>query len=225
MKRRFSSLAVGLVVAIGCGDDDAAPATIATDARVDITLDPTTGALGADGVTEAYVAVTSVEILPCRDAGASLLERARGLFAIRAAHAHGATTPTLLGIPALANLAVGETLLVGSIAPPSTPFCTVRVTYGPADGDAKGMPTSKSALGRTLWVDAAGFKLTTTATRSVDIAVTSFVPGSLGRRTQLHVSRAADAALASIDADPDHIAETSALVLDRLVAATAAHTE
>ena len=227
MKVRFRAalVAAGLVVPFGCGsEEETAPSG---DARVDIVLDAAPDALGADATTHAYLAITSVEIVPCPT---SLGNRLRRAFAIASAHAHESTTPTRLGVSFLAPLgASGSSLTVGAIAPPRTPFCSVRVALGPADGDAKGMPADRSALGRTLWfvgrTGDAELRLTTTAVRTIELPVPSFVPGSLGRRTVLHLGRSAGNALAGVDPDPDHIAEASALVLDRLVATLAAHTE
>lgn len=215
----FAAVVAFLVVPVGCGDDHEHPST--TDARVNITLESSASALGVDA-TEALLGVTGVEIVPCADGGSAL----RRAFGLRTAHAHSTTTATRLGTPAVADLVTaGTPLLVGVIAPPSVSFCSVRVTYGPADADAVGMPASRSVLGRTLWASGANLRLTTTETRTIDVAVTPFVPGERGRRTELHVSRSPVDALAGIDRDPAKIAETSALVLDRLVQATTARTE
>lgn len=214
----FAAVVAFLVVPVGCGDDHEHPST--TDARVNVSLDASANALGAD-VAEALLGIESIEIVPCADGGSAL----RRWFGLRTAHAHSTTTATRLGVPAVADLVTAGTRLVGVIAPPPVSFCTVRVTYGPADADAVGMPASRSVLGRTLWADGTNLRLTTTETRTVDIPVTPFVPGDRGRRTELHVSRGPVDALAGIDRDPSKIAETSALVLDRLVQATTARTE
>lgn len=216
----FAAVVAVLVVPVGCGDDDHDHSST-TDARVNVTLEPSVSALGADA-TEALLAVTSIEIVPCEGGGSAV----RRMLGLRTAHAHSTTTATRLGTPAVADLVTaGTPLLVGVIAPPAVSFCTVRVTYGPADADAAGMPASKSVLGRTLWADGPNLRLTTTETRTIDVAVAPFVPGERGRRTELHIARGAVDALAGIDRDPAKIAEASALVLDRLVKATTARTE
>lgn len=230
MRPRVLAIVVAaLLCPVGCGDD-ANPAGTAADPRVDVILDASPDPLGAERVDEAFLAITAVEILPCVDAGATLRGHLRRSFGVRTALAHGATTPTRLGVPALDDLGpTAAALTVGTLAPPVVSYCRVRITFGPADGDAKRMPESRSALGRTLWfrgrAGGADVTLTTTEARTVDRVVPAFVPGAGGRRTFLHLARAAGKPLADLDTNPEHIASASVSVLERLVEATTARTE
>lgn len=202
----------------GCSDDPPAPK------EVDIVLESSPGALGSADVSAAWISIETVEIVPCDDAGAF---RWRDLFTIREAHAHQATTKTLLGVPVLDDLiGAARTVKLGTLEPPRVDFCKVRVTFGPADVDAIGMPANKAPVGRALWItgtEAAtppSFKLTTTTERVAELQVPRFRPGERGTRTSVHLSRTRGDALAGVDLSSSAIAESSNTVLGRLIDAT-----
>jgi hypothetical protein len=209
---------LGLVTAVGCEDADS------KDTGVDVVLDSAPGALGAASTSAAYLSLESVEMLPCGDASAF---RLRSLVAIRSAWAHDPGTPTRIGVPALDDLATAtKTVKLGTLTPPESTYCSVRLKFGPADADAVGMPSDRSVVGRTLWIAGrAGdppteFKLTTTETRTVEVPLPRFQAGDKGRRLTLHLSRPTGDALAGVDLAPSAIDESSRTVLDRLVGAT-----
>ena len=197
---------------------------------MDIVLESSTDALGVSSASAAYLSITGVELVPCDDAGATL--DWKQLFSVRTAWAHATNTPTRLGIPALDVVAGGpRTVTLGTLAPPAITFCNVRVTFGPADADAVGMPPDHAAVGRTLWVTgrakgaSTDFKLTTSETRSITLPVSPFRAGEHDRRSIVRLSRPGGDALAGVDLAASAIAEASGIVLDRLVDATHAEVQ
>lgn len=215
----------GWMTGIGCDAETTSKST-----PVDIVLDTSADALGASEVTAAFLAVTSIELVPCADTTSW-----RSLFSERVARAHTSTTATRLGVPVLDSVAgEAKTIRVGTIAPPATFFCTVRVTFGPADGDSIGMPSDRAPVGRTLWVsgralDTAGasvdFRLTSSEARTVDLTVPRFRPGDGGKGSVVHLSRPNGRAIDGVDLRPDQIASASRIVLDRLTSASQARVE
>ncbi len=83
------------------------------------------------GPANAWVTVDSVEIIECA-------QPAWSLQLISTAHAHGDDTSTKLGTTTVLPLDGGAAAF-GTLEPAAGDFCEVRVTFGPADGDAEGL--------------------------------------------------------------------------------------
>jgi len=107
-----------------------------------------------DGVTlaHAYVAVTSIELERCPD---EAIARAAELGWGGVAHAHTLGTPTRLGVPVVEDLLGPDDAprVVGTLAAPPGRYCSVRITVGPADSDALGLPSEPSMLGMSALLD------------------------------------------------------------------------
>lgn len=110
-------------------------------------------------VSKAYVNLSSVEIFGC-DAplASSFSERAtRGLREVftleRRAYAHTEGSPTKLGTPLVeAFTGQGNGAPVGELRPPAGRYCRVVQSLQAADGDARGLPTDLSMVGKSMYV-------------------------------------------------------------------------
>ena len=155
-------------------------------------------------VSKAYVNLSSLEIFSC-DAplASSFSDRAargiRDVFTLeRRAYAHTEGSPTKLGTPLVeAFTGQGNGSSVGELRPPAGRYCRVLQSLQAADGDARGLPTDVSMVGKTMYVagtyakggqapvpfeaestasfDASkdlAFELSTTGTRNVTVVLT-----------------------------------------------------
>jgi len=103
-------------------------------------------------VTRGWVTVSALEIVPCPT---SALRRVWSELGYGTAHAHTASRPTRIGDPTVVSArqdAGGRTLL-GTFQPPAARYCSLLITFAPADEDAALLPTEVDMVGKTLWLD------------------------------------------------------------------------
>ena len=98
----------------------------------------------------AFVALSSVELLPCPEPAA--WRWLRELSPVGTAYAHSASSPRQLGTPHVSTLerGDGEALELGTLRPPPGRYCWMHLVFSPADADAEGLPADGSMEGRTL---------------------------------------------------------------------------
>lgn len=195
---RIALLIVALAGATHCtvtGSDDSRAIEVDVLASSVAGAPEATTDLGFEvSVARALAAVETIELLPCEGSasvsGAGLLETI-GLIGV--AHAHSAVEPTRTGTPAVLPLAspAGGAIDVGPLEPPPGSYCAARITLGPADADAEGMPEDGALIGRTLLVEGtrvvegeepAGFRLHSSDRVVVDVPI-ELTLGDDGRRT------------------------------------------
>ncbi|MEM7447914.1 MAG: hypothetical protein AAF355_06710 [Myxococcota bacterium] len=105
-------------------------------------------------IDHSYLVVQSVELLPCENTAQvrhPWLE-SRYWLSHSKAYAHSEDLPTRIGAPAVIDLKSKKPILGGVFLPPPEHFCKVRVTVGPADWDAVGLPESVELVGRSASV-------------------------------------------------------------------------
>lgn len=132
-------------------------------------------------LTRGWVVVTGVEIFLCPTVGERLW---RLLRPVGVAWAHGVGSERKLAVPHASGLdrADGAPLPLGTLSPPPARYCRVRVTLGPADADAVGLPPAAAGValvGKSLWLegtvapagggDPVPFQLTSAAESFVDL--------------------------------------------------------
>lgn len=143
------SLAVVLLcalLALGCGSSvepgvslklESAPALVppelTTDLGYTVSLD------------QLAWTVARVEIEPCPSALRTLED-----FLVPNAVAHTGSSPTLSGEPIVASLLDPHSVTLATLHPPAAHYCTLHVTIGPADADAKGLAGERDMLGYSL---------------------------------------------------------------------------
>ena len=107
----------------------------------------------------AYLAIERFQLVECAPgagAGSAGAAARRALWPRGLALAHDLSgDPTVLGVPYIdsalrADFALGD---VGTMAPPPGRYCQVRVTIGPADTDALGMPDDIDMVGLSLYLE------------------------------------------------------------------------
>lgn len=98
----------------------------------------------------ALVSVVALEAIPCGDA--TVTGWWRGASLVSKAHAHGGTTPTRMAVPHVIDLLSTDTAQWTSALshPPPGAYCWVRLTIGPADRDAVGMPSDENLTDTAL---------------------------------------------------------------------------
>jgi len=102
-------------------------------------------------IEKAYFVVTGAELVVCEET--ALLPK--WLSFTGTAHAHTETTPTKSGVPYVidASEAVEEPAAIGTAMPPPGRYCTAKITIGPADTDAEGLPEEGPELvGKSLYL-------------------------------------------------------------------------
>jgi hypothetical protein len=67
--------------------------------------------------------------------------RLRALLSPVVAHAHSEGSPTRIGEPHVIDLRAANATELGEFEPPAGRYCSVRLTLGPADADAVGLPS------------------------------------------------------------------------------------
>lgn len=126
----------------------------------------------------ALFVVVSLEAIPCSPSETS--SAARVLAPLGVARAHGVPTPTRMAMHHVIDLLETRPSWAVSVShPPPDIYCWVRVTIGPADRDAIGLPADESLTdtaltirGRHGDVDAPPtqpFEVTSTRTQSIDV--------------------------------------------------------
>jgi len=104
-------------------------------------------------IDHAYIVIEEVELVPCEaTASAAIL---KFLDPVHTAHAHTTSTPTKSGVPFVvdASEAMEAAGSVGEVSPPPALYCSLKVTIGPADGDAEGLPESPDMVGKSLYIE------------------------------------------------------------------------
>ncbi|WP_394832135.1 hypothetical protein LVJ94_37020 [Pendulispora rubella] len=157
----LTALAIGLplVSSVACSGSDSDGVTVAVDLEAPsstkqsmVTKTWTTDLGYTVTLQDAYLATGSVEIVPC--ASAANRFELRDLFSVREAHAHVEGSPTKLGTPVIESLlaAGGTRVHVGTMAPPPNSYCQVRYGVRAADGDAVGLPSDVSMVGKSIYL-------------------------------------------------------------------------
>jgi hypothetical protein len=129
----------------------------------------------------AYVALASIEILPCVGAR------------------HGRGTPTRLGVPLVEDLlarAPAQAEPLGTLGAPPGRYCSARVTIGPADSDAIGLPGA-DMVGLSALLAGASCATSKSAVVTLDPPVEV---GDDAREAELVLVVDSTAALAGVDA-------------------------
>jgi hypothetical protein len=147
-------VALGLLAGCSASQDEAGievalqlrpPATPLVDAERRFTSD-----LGYTiRLTRGYLSLQSADLVAC--AGA----RRRSFSLIREAHAHGAGSPTRLGLGSVERLLAppGEPRPLGVFSPPPGRYCAVSLGLRVADEDAEGLPSDVPFVGQTILVE------------------------------------------------------------------------
>ncbi|WP_394842695.1 hypothetical protein LZC95_37185 [Pendulispora brunnea] len=153
------TISLPLVSAVACSGSDSDGVSVAVDLEAPsstkqsmVSKTWTTDLGFTVTLQDAYLATGSVEIVPCASAAQRL--RLKDFFAVREAHAHVEGSPTKLGIPVVESLlaAGGTRVHVGTMAPPPNSYCQVRYGIHAADGDAVGLPSDVSMVGKSLYL-------------------------------------------------------------------------
>lgn len=127
----------------------------------------------------ALVVVVSLEAIACASE-TTMSSIGRALAPLGVARAHGDATPTRMAMHHVIDLLDSAPRWGVSVShPPPGSYCWVRVTIGPADRDAIGLPSDENLTdtallvrGRHGDVDAAPtlpFEVTSTRTQSIDV--------------------------------------------------------
>ncbi len=97
----------------------------------------------------ALVSVVALEAIPCDDATTA---RWGSMSWLSHAQAHGGATPTRMAVPHVIDLLSNDTShwAVALNHPPPGAYCWVRLTIGPADRDAVGMPDDENLTDTAL---------------------------------------------------------------------------
>jgi hypothetical protein len=125
-------------------------------------------------IEHLHVVVSEIELIECTDTTTALLH----IIAIPSAEAHSTTTPLRLGVPHVIDVSSTSSTsnLVGRLRPPPGSYCSVRLSFGPADSDTLGLSTSSALFNRTITVEGrkngVPFSFTTGATYSVEATLT-----------------------------------------------------
>jgi hypothetical protein len=170
----------GLTLELGLTTTRARPAGGVQDARSLVTDEGARATLSG-----ALVTLGSVELFACEERG--WLHRLQGLSPVGTAWAHSASSPRRLGTPHVVGLAGadGAVTALGTLRPPPGRYCRARLTFEPADSDARGLtaaaegPESVDMLGRSLHVRGAllsgeapsPFRVESRGRASVDVAL------------------------------------------------------
>lgn len=116
------------------------PVSFTTDLGFQVTL------------TRAFVTFSAVELERCTPPSVW-----RGLKSAlySEAHAHTPSTPTRLGDPTVVDLleARSAPVRLGTLGPPPADYCIAKVTAGPADGHASGLPDLAQLLGSSVYFE------------------------------------------------------------------------
>lgn len=122
---------------------------------------------GAEGAPRAFTTDNGFEVTLARgylSLGAVKLERCAQtarrnvwevLLPIGAAHAHSQSGPTRLGAPVILSVTRedGAAKTLGTLEPPLASYCTVELTFAPADADARDLPTEIDMAGKMFWLE------------------------------------------------------------------------
>ncbi len=140
-----------LVLAFAC-DRGTAPSSVEFALRGGF---PADGLILSDTGVElqlrsAKLTVLAVELRPCVSAVRMHL---RDLIGPARAYAHSAGSPTRLGVPNVIDLLASTARTLGNIAPPAGRYCSTRLSLGPADADAEGLP-DPTFVGTTFALEA-----------------------------------------------------------------------
>ncbi len=101
-------------------------------------------------VTRGYLVTRSVDLLACP--GTSASRRAPSFSLVGTAFAHDAASPTHVGAPLVESLLAPDRsrTWMGTFRPAPDRYCQVRVVLGPADADARGLPSDANLIGKSL---------------------------------------------------------------------------
>jgi hypothetical protein len=170
----------GLTLDLGLTTTRARPTVDATDVRALITDEGAHATL-----SRALFTLGSVELFPCEETGWRRL--LPGLSPVGTAWAHSVSSPRRLGTPHVLGLgrADGEVTALGVLRPPPGRYCRARLTFEPADSDARGLsaaangPESVDMVGRSLHVRGTlpsspepwAFRVESRGRASVDVAL------------------------------------------------------
>lgn len=131
-------------------------------------------------VERALVSIVALEAIPC--AGVDATATNAEFSPLSAARAHGGTTPTRMAIPHVVDLlSVDGSHWASALShPPPDSYCWARLTIGPADRDAVGMPSDEDLTGLALVVrgrysadnvgNGSAFTVSSARTQSIDVA-------------------------------------------------------
>jgi hypothetical protein len=130
---------------------------------------------GRLSIEELAWTVSEIELLGCPSAWQRAAE-----WLLPAAHAHGASTPTLLAVPTVERAMTHTDTVLGRLSPPAGRYCGVRYRLGPADADAEGLEQLPEMLGRSVLLrgsfgalagGAEGFELESQLALAVELAI------------------------------------------------------
>ncbi|MBZ4417877.1 hypothetical protein [Myxococcus sp. RHSTA-1-4] len=158
--------AEGMTLELGLTTTRARSAVGAEAARTLVTNEGARASLSG-----AFVTLGSVELLPCEQSG--WLRLLRGLSPVSTAWAHSTSSPLRLGTPHVVALpqADGTVMELGVMSPPPGRYCRARLTFEPADSDARGLTAAaEGAEG----VDMVGRSLHLRGTLSPDLEPREF---------------------------------------------------
>ena len=133
------TLTLGPLALPSCADDSAGIEVPVAYAGSTLSATPLTTADGGRvRLTSARVGVESAELRPCPVPVLAELTRALGPFGVGVARAHGAASPTRIGVPVVLNGLDAALVHPGVFRPTPGTYCGVRGTLATPDYDALG---------------------------------------------------------------------------------------
>jgi len=130
---------VGLTASAAC-DAGTIPAYVTLALRSGL---PADGALVSEGGATLRLGTARLTVLAAalESCPATPTAQLRALLRPSVAHAHSEGSPTRLGEPHVVDLRAATSTELGEFQPPAGRYCGVRLTLGPADADAVGLPS------------------------------------------------------------------------------------